>query len=188
MIRFTNPFRVISFISLLLILNFFSACTDPCEDVVCYNFGTCVDGECACPPGYIGEDCTENLTPIRMKINNIRVTKMPTWAINDTAIDLNLYITVSKRGFDTLYVHPTSYMNADPFQDYDFTPSGGIYLDSLNDGYYIQLFSELDSGRPGFFLEGLGFTPNQRIEKIPNPLFVQNGMLTCRLDVTYFFE
>lgn len=49
--------------SALLTLGAFSAITytscskDDCEDVICSNGGTCVDGTCACPTGYEGTTC-----------------------------------------------------------------------------------------------------------------------------------
>ena len=36
----------------------FTSCNpDACKDVVCANGGTCTDGNCACPAGYIGTLC-----------------------------------------------------------------------------------------------------------------------------------
>ena len=33
------------------------SCTDPCEDVVCENGGTCDEGTCLCAEGYEGDNC-----------------------------------------------------------------------------------------------------------------------------------
>ncbi|MDF1697518.1 MAG: hypothetical protein P1U56_16865 [Saprospiraceae bacterium] len=49
-----------SFISrlLFLFLLFFAGCSgDPCKNVFCGQ-GTCVEGTCDCPEGYVGEGCT----------------------------------------------------------------------------------------------------------------------------------
>lgn len=46
------------FLALALTTFFWTSCTDPCKDVEC-NFGTCVEGECACNPGYEGTNCDE---------------------------------------------------------------------------------------------------------------------------------
>ena len=35
---------------------------DKCKNTTCENGGTCVDGECQCPPSYSGDNC-ENFTP-----------------------------------------------------------------------------------------------------------------------------
>lgn len=34
-----------------------TGCSDECDDVNCRNGGTCDDGVCACPAGYIGDEC-----------------------------------------------------------------------------------------------------------------------------------
>jgi hypothetical protein len=35
-----------------------SQCTDPCQDVNCFNGGECLDGLCLCPEFYEGPDCS----------------------------------------------------------------------------------------------------------------------------------
>lgn len=49
-------------LSLIIVLGFFSlatysACVDPCMDVICENGGSCNNGKCACPQGYEGAYC-----------------------------------------------------------------------------------------------------------------------------------
>jgi uncharacterized protein (TIGR02145 family) len=39
-----------------------SGCSDPCENVVCVNGGICVDGNCECPEGWQGADCSQPLS------------------------------------------------------------------------------------------------------------------------------
>jgi len=45
---------VFSIFCLTLLL---ASCKDECKDVICFNGGVCVDGTCACPPGFEGADC-----------------------------------------------------------------------------------------------------------------------------------
>jgi uncharacterized protein (TIGR02145 family) len=40
------------------------ACNDPCDNVSCFNGGTCLDGTCICPEGFTGEDCSTEVTPL----------------------------------------------------------------------------------------------------------------------------
>ena len=49
------------FLLLLMSITFFQSC-DPCNGVNCQNGGTCVNGNCQCPPGYEGVHC-ELLSP-----------------------------------------------------------------------------------------------------------------------------
>lgn len=55
--------RNIAFSALLAVgafttITYTSCNTDECEDVECFNGGTCIAGSCACPTGYEGTDCT----------------------------------------------------------------------------------------------------------------------------------
>lgn len=66
--------------SAMLTLGAFSAITytacskDDCEDVVCSNGGTCVDGSCACATGWEGPSCE---TKVATKFTG-------TWAVTET--------------------------------------------------------------------------------------------------------
>lgn len=46
----------------------------PCEYVNCLNGGECVDGDCFCPSGYKGFNCSEIIKPSKMRINRIELT------------------------------------------------------------------------------------------------------------------
>jgi len=43
------------------------ACQDPCEEVECLNGGTCVEGSCECPDGFIGLNCEIKIDPCEIK-------------------------------------------------------------------------------------------------------------------------
>ncbi len=187
-----SRFQIISFLSLLLILNFFSACKDPCEDVECFR-GTCVDGECECLTGYTGDECRERLTTKRLKIDNIRLTEMPNYIGSDTTIDWNLYIVVTRAFLDTIYIHPTTYMDVDPSKDYDFIPNEDIYFDSLNitsqfEKYRIYLLNETERGRPGDFVSGTWFSPGELAKNYPQSIVLSTNSSTFAIDITYIFE
>jgi hypothetical protein len=50
--------KTLSQAALLCLLIILNACeSDPCENVVCQNGGTCVDGTCDCPTGFEGKFC-----------------------------------------------------------------------------------------------------------------------------------
>ena len=54
-------YKYLIFSTVLLFL--FSCQKDPCENLTCLNGGTCVDGDCDCPDGFIGPDCGLELDP-----------------------------------------------------------------------------------------------------------------------------
>ena len=64
MIRYMNTFS--SLICLVLIL-FYSSCTNECKDIPCLNGGFCDQGICDCPPGYLGQSC-EHFNPDQLQL------------------------------------------------------------------------------------------------------------------------
>ena len=76
-------------LSLFFIVN---SCKDSCQDVVCKNGGTCIDGNCDCPDGYSGADCG----------TNVSANFLGTYNVSETCPDITTY-TVNI-GVDTLHV------------------------------------------------------------------------------------
>ncbi|WNJ21115.1 hypothetical protein [Pontibacter sp. G13] len=54
-------------LALFACLSLASGCEDPCDGKICENGGTCIDGECECPEGFIGPNCNINLDPCANK-------------------------------------------------------------------------------------------------------------------------
>mmetsp|Transcript_16905 Transcript_16905/g.25823 ORF Transcript_16905/g.25823 Transcript_16905/m.25823 type:complete len:207 (+) Transcript_16905:16-636(+) len=57
-----------------------TSCTDtsdPCDDVTCLNGGECDDGNCDCPPGYFGSDCSSLDLEVSITIHSISVSNYP---------------------------------------------------------------------------------------------------------------
>ena len=48
----------------------FFACDDPCEDVICENGGTCIEGICDCPDQFIGSQCEIDLNQIQFYLDS----------------------------------------------------------------------------------------------------------------------
>jgi hypothetical protein len=60
---------------------------DPCEEIVCQNGGTCVDGTCNCPEGFAGTLCETALLPKTVEVTAIKVIKVPATKADGTAWD-----------------------------------------------------------------------------------------------------
>ena len=58
-----HKYLIFSFLFVFLV----SCQKDPCENISCQNGGTCVDGDCDCPAGFIGPDCGIELNPCNQK-------------------------------------------------------------------------------------------------------------------------
>lgn len=60
--------KYLALVCSLLLLFVGPACQeDPCASRICTNGGTCVDGDCDCPEGFIGPQCTVPLDPCLSK-------------------------------------------------------------------------------------------------------------------------
>ena len=79
-------------VSLAILL--FNSCADKCKKILCYNGGICIDGSCACQPGFEGDDCsmatrdkflgTYNVT------DNCSITGNAKYTVNIYAVDSNV--------------------------------------------------------------------------------------------------
>lgn len=79
--RSTQLFSSLTFIAFLLV----TACSpgDSCENTICMNGGTCVDGVCDCPEQFTGPNCQDQVTPYKIMLRSVTVTRFP--AYNDDA-------------------------------------------------------------------------------------------------------
>ncbi len=51
--------------------------SDPCDQSICLNGGTCSDGYCNCPEGFTGADCSDRQTPKALIVNSLRLPSFP---------------------------------------------------------------------------------------------------------------
>ncbi|WP_276133472.1 calcium-binding EGF-like domain-containing protein [Polluticoccus soli] len=118
--------------SALLTLGAFSAITyascskDECEDVVCQNGGTCVDGSCVCSSGYEGTNC-------EIKSN---AKFVGTWSVTETcgSATSNPYqVTITADGTDATKVLVSNLGN------YGCTQGGTIVFDGLVNGATLTI-------------------------------------------------
>jgi hypothetical protein len=159
----------------------------PCDGISCVNGGTCVNGECDCPEGYTGPDCSDQQTPSAIKIEEIRCTSFPAtdggagWDLTSAA---EIYVTLERNG-NTFY-ESGYYENANPSLTYTFTPTGNLNMTSPLDSYNIRLY-DFDDFDADDFMGGISFTPYSSTNGFPETINVQFGDLSFELDVTYIY-
>lgn len=100
-----------------------------------------------CPQGYTGSNCSTQITPSKIKILNIRVTKFPNSKVDGSSWDTfpvsapDIYVKLLKGTTNNLY---TSGFYSDVVSNgsnyFDFTPTVPIEITDLNSPYVLNLF------------------------------------------------
>lgn len=186
-------------LTLLLFSLIFNSCkkddddpkpVDPCANITCLNGGFCINGSCSCPQGYNGPACENQITPTKIRITKITVTKFPAttssgggWDVsNGPDIFVNIY-----KGSSLIWEEPAYYQNANPTLDYDFFPSPYVDLNSPNDQYTIQLY-DYDDIDPNDFMGGIYFVPYSSFGGFPSVLTIDGGgTVAFKIHVTYLW-
>ena len=162
------------FTTLFFVLN--SCKKDPCKDTVCYNGGYCDDGTCICPQGYTGSDCNTQLTPTRIKINSIKITKFPqydgssNWDFSDGP---DIYITMSLDG-TVIHEQPSMFEDASVTTSYLYEPTSPIVLTNIGAQYSIRLY-DYDDGLGDDYMGGILFYPYSSTSGFPTTLYIDAG-------------
>jgi hypothetical protein len=122
--------------------------SNPCEGIECLNGGNCVNGQCKCPDNYTGPDCSQQKTPIRIRISAISVTKFPPTKTNGASWDLtsgpDIYVLLksnNKELFNSGYIQ-----NADPNKSHMFTPNNTIDVTDIYNECSLELYDDDDFG------------------------------------------
>lgn len=61
--------------------------TDPCDEITCFNGGTCNSGTCNCPTGYTGTQCQTQLSLKSITITSIDLISYPITFVSGTPYD-----------------------------------------------------------------------------------------------------
>lgn len=116
-------------VTALLLL--FTTCTKKDDCPTCENGGTCVGGECDCPPAWTGEKCQIEKMPSSMIIHAVKVLSWPQadqagagWDVFDGP-DIKLVIL---DGVQNLYQSPNFYEDAIPGQNIIFYPELSLFF------------------------------------------------------------
>ena len=162
---------------------------DPCEGITCLNGGTCANGSCNCPQGYSGSNCSQQLTPTKVTITKVQVTRFPATDAGGAGWDPTsgpeLYPKISL-GSSTIYSSSTYYIDASTsLVPYDFTPSPYIELTSPTSQYTIEAY-DYDTLDPDDWMGGIYFYPYSSTGGFPSTIIIDGGgSVAFKLYVTY---
>ncbi len=179
-------FRLLFFA--VLTTAFVSCEKDPCQTVTCLNGGTCVNGQCLCPEGYTGADCSQQVTPSKIRVTKIEITKFPPATDNGAGWDLtsgaDIYPAIYK-GSTELYSPTNFYQNADPSLTYSFDVSPVLDLNDPQDQYQIDLY-DYDDFDADDFMGGIIFTPYSNNNGFPDIIDLDaGGAVAFKVHVNY---
>ena len=162
---------------------------DPCDKTACLNGGHCANGECICPEGYGGADCSQPITPKKIKISKIEVTKFPA-TDNGAGWDLtsgpDIYLQLLK-GDASIWKSSTTYdyQNADPSKVYSFDITPSVDLTDPQDQYTIILY-DYDDLDAADFMGGIVFTAYVKSKGFPSVITLDaGGTVAFKLHVSY---
>ncbi|MCO5240106.1 MAG: calcium-binding EGF-like domain-containing protein [Chitinophagaceae bacterium] len=163
---------------------------DPCDKTVCLNGGHCANGNCVCPEGYGGADCSQPITPKKIKITKIEVTRFPATDNNGAGWDPtsgpDIYLKLSKGDVQIWKSANTyNYQNADPSKIYSFDITPAVDLTDPQDQYTITLY-DYDDFDADDFMGGIIFTPYTKSNRFPSVLALDaGGTVAFKLYVSY---
>lgn len=188
----------------------FSACkkeddSDPCDAVNCLNGGTCNDGSCDCPTGFIGAWCNIMDLHVSIIVTSITVSNYPL-TNNGLAWDVPPIGTSTPPDITWAFIRPTNdvifgeiYLNADG-SDLSFTSSSAglpftipmAHVNELNSIiiWDIDGLDASDNQSTEDFMGGYTWEPESFIDNLsnafPSTLVIGNeGQLQFSLEVTY---
>lgn len=163
---------------------------DACDDVTCRNEGICINGTCDCAVGYTGPFCEDQITPQKVIITSIRVTKFLPTDDNGAGWDLSsgadIFVSIDYNGAE-IYESDIFYENADPNFTYSFSPTQNLSFENPLDRYTIWII-DYDTLDPNDYIGGIEFSPYSANNGFPEMLMLDaGGGVGFEIDVLYSF-
>ena len=179
--------KKITFLSIAILSLFsISNCTktiqdDLCQGIICENGGDCVNGDCVCPEGYEGADCSQETAPSKIKISNIKLKSFPTTDTNGAGWDLfsgaDVYVEIAKNDnvlFTTGYVTDLTG---------SYTYDASFEFSDPKATYSIRVYDYDDSSGDDW-MGGISFTPYLNGQDFPSTINVTCGGCVVSFDLT----
>jgi hypothetical protein len=136
---------------------------DPCEGVTCLNDGECANGECNCPEGFGGSDCSVVQTPTTMRITKIVVQSFPPTAENgggwDTNSGADLFPVVIYGSFALYNFEDNEIVNASPSGSNTFVPTAPIEINFPDEANIVRLYDKDGFANDDDYISGIEYTP-----------------------------
>tara|TARA_R110001592_G_scaffold25382_3_gene96386 strand:- start:212 stop:757 length:546 start_codon:yes stop_codon:yes gene_type:complete len=141
-----------------------------------------------CPTGYTGTNCNTQITPDKIRITKITVTRHPaldggtSW---DLTSDADIYVELAISG--TSFYTSGIYQNANSTLDYEFTNGLPLDLISPTSNYEIRLYDD-DGTSADDYMGGISFVPYSNSNGFPTTLTIDGGgTVAFNLNVSYIF-
>lgn len=159
---------------------------DPCENIVCNNGGTCVNGECECPVQYTGPACNMEKVPTKMRMGGVSITEYP--VIDQSGVSWDpfdgpdLYFRIWL-GDDILYTSSTKYNYSEQLVTWAFN----FEFSDPTATYNLSLYEDDDFSSDDF-IGGINFTPYKPGTGFPYVIEISCGACVISFDliaVTY---
>ncbi len=182
--------NILLFLFLGSSLLIFNGCEkDPCEATICNNGGYCANGDCVCPEGFKGADCSQQETPTKIRITKIEVTGFPATDGGGAGWDLISgadILPVISRGTDFVWTSPVYFEDANPSSVYSYTDGLPFDITSPQDRYTISLY-DYDTIDDDDFMGGVIFTPYFNTNKFPETmdLSVDGSDVSFKIHLSY---
>lgn len=185
------------FQAIILLSITFSSCkkeetnSDPCKNITCLNGGHCANAQCVCPQGYTGADCSQQITPSKIRVTKIEVTRFPAkdngadWDdFLEGQSDPDIYPALFEA--NTVIWNSSNYITDASQTTYAFTPNQTIELNPTTQ-YSIQLYDH-DAVTSDDFIEGIIFTPYSSTNGFPSTRILDaGGTVAFKAYLTYIF-
>ena len=163
----------------IIILSMFglmSCQQDPCEGSSCINGGVCVDGTCDCPDNYTGTGCQLQVTPDKIHIREIAVTRFPATNMNltwDETDGPDLYFRLSND--ESALAQPII-----PIENANQSNTNYFFIETFDifnpeAPHLIELFDYDGAGIPAQKLGEISFTPYYNTNGFPEKITLDNG-------------
>lgn len=182
--------KIVFFLAILSIASIIMSCSsDPCDDVTCLNDGYCANGQCVCPEGYSGADCSQQVTPSKLQVTKIVIVKFPAtdagagWDLT-SGPDIRPVLSIDGQ---IIWDTDEFYQNADPNYSYEFETGTNTYIDNPSGRYTMNLY-DYDDFDADDFMGGVIFTPYNKSNNFPSIIKLDaGGDVAFELYVNYNF-